>query len=99
MEELSFDVYFSANSFTIGISSSIEYICDTSDIVLGNSTEIGNGLFNLKNTSFTKSLNKNEYMSICYSYCVDSGLNICIHFPETYNMENFVECFQSFIEE
>ena len=74
-------------------------ICDTSDIVLGNSTEIGNGLFNLKNTSFTKSLNKNEYMSICYSYCVDSGLNICIHFPETYNMENFVECFQSFIEE
>lgn len=74
-------------------------VCDTSDIVLGSSTKVGEGMFNLKDTSFTKSLNKNEYMNICYSYCVDSGLNLCIHFPENYNMENFVECFQSFIEE
>ncbi|SMN18901.1 similar to Saccharomyces cerevisiae YPL272C Putative protein of unknown function [Maudiozyma saulgeensis] len=74
-------------------------ICDTSDIVLGATNNKREGLFNLKNTSFTKSLKKNEYMSLCYSYCNDSGLNLCIHFSDSYNMENFVECFQSFIEE
>ncbi|CAB4254179.1 similar to Saccharomyces cerevisiae YPL272C Putative protein of unknown function [Maudiozyma barnettii] len=74
-------------------------ICDTSDIVLGEAEQKREGLFNLKNTSFTKSLKKNEYMSLCYSYCNDTGLNLCIHFSDSYNMENFVECFQSFIEE
>ncbi|KAG0654433.1 hypothetical protein C6P45_003405 [Maudiozyma exigua] len=74
-------------------------ICDTSDIVLGENEKKREGLFNLKNTSFTKSLKTNEYMSLCYSYCNDTGLNLCIHFSDSYNMENFVECFQSFIEE
>lgn len=74
-------------------------ICDTSDIVLGNTKVKEDSQFNLKNTSFTKSLMSNECMSLCYSYCNDTGLNICIHFPDSYNMESFVECFQSFIDE
>ncbi|CCE65596.1 hypothetical protein TPHA_0M00180 [Tetrapisispora phaffii CBS 4417] len=54
--------------------------------------------FSVNNLNFTKSLSCNEFMSLFYSHNAQGGLNICIHYPDGYNMEAFVECFQSFIE-
>lgn len=53
----------------------------------------------IKSPGFTTSLSPNCLMSLSYTHCEEDGLNICIHYPDGYNMETFVDCFQSFIEE
>lgn len=53
----------------------------------------------IKSPGFTTSLSPNCLMSLSYTHCQEDGLNICIHYPDGYNMETFVDCFQSFIEE
>ncbi|SCW01492.1 LAFE_0E00826g1_1 [Lachancea fermentati] len=55
--------------------------------------------YHIKDVCLTSSRNSDAFMSISYCYSDEFGLNICIHYPEGYAMETFVECFQSFMEE
>ncbi|CCE64850.1 hypothetical protein TPHA_0J00260 [Tetrapisispora phaffii CBS 4417] len=52
----------------------------------------------LKDLSFTHSLVPDQFMSLSYTHCKSTGSNICIHFPEVYDLELFVEKFQNFID-
>lgn len=75
-------------------------INDVSEIALGSNSEINDdSKFSIKGSGFTRSLPPNALMSLSYTHCENKGLNICIHYPNGYNMESFVECFQSFIDE
>lgn len=58
-----------------------------------------NGGFKIRELNVTRSLSPNLFMSLSYTHTESNGLNICIHYPDRYNMESFVECFQSFMEE
>lgn len=58
-----------------------------------------NATFNIKDVCFTKSQNLETFMSLSCAFSERSGLNVCIHYPDGYNMDVFVECFQSFMEE
>ncbi|CCF56947.1 hypothetical protein KAFR_0B06510 [Kazachstania africana CBS 2517] len=69
---------------------------DTSEVSLGSGKR--DGKYILHNTNFTKSLRKNDFFSVSYTLCDNSGLNLCLQFPDDCDMEAFVECFQSFIE-
>lgn len=73
-------------------------INDVSDITTF-SNKHGTGRFSVRELNLTQSLSPSQFMSLSYTHNEDNGLNICIHYPEGYNMEPFVECFQSFIEE
>ncbi|CAI4052456.1 hypothetical protein N7582_005445 [Saccharomyces uvarum] len=71
-------------------------INDVSDISLSMSND--DKSFKIVSSGFTNSINRPTLMSLSYTYCEDMGLNICIHYPDSYNLESFVECFESFIE-
>lgn len=71
-------------------------INDVSDISLSMNGD--DKSFKIVSTGFTSSINRPTLMSLSYTYCEEMGLNICIHYPDSYNLESFVECFESFIE-
>ncbi|CCK70536.1 Pbi1p KNAG_0E02770 [Huiozyma naganishii CBS 8797] len=85
---------------TLGGSSNNGTFIQIYDTSLINVNEFGEpNSFMIRACNLTKSLNSEELMSLSYTYCEENGLNICIHYPENYKMESFVECFQSFLEE
>ncbi|EDO18092.1 hypothetical protein Kpol_1045p79 [Vanderwaltozyma polyspora DSM 70294] len=51
----------------------------------------------IKELNFTHSISNSDFMSLSYTYCKETGSNICIHYPDAYDMEKFVERFQSFV--
>lgn len=80
------------------VNTKLIQINDVSDIsFLPASKE--NGGFKVRELNVTRSLSPNLFMSLSYTHSEDNGLNICIHYPDRYNMESFVECFQSFVED
>ncbi|CCD25862.2 Pbi1p NDAI_0G00860 [Naumovozyma dairenensis CBS 421] len=82
----------------LGQNSKIIQINDTTEIMLGENDN-NNKAFTLTNPNFTRTLSGNEFMSVSFAICEETGLNVCIHYPDGYSMETFVECFQTFIEE
>lgn len=72
-------------------------INDVSDVEVDAGHEVA-GQFRMRELNMTQSLKPGQLMSLSYASS-ESGLNICIHYPEGYDMEAFVECFQSFLED
>lgn len=72
-------------------------INDVSDIPVDAHEDIS-GKFHMRELNMTQSLKPGQLMSLSYTHS-EKGLDICIHYPDGYNMESFVECFQSFIED
>lgn len=72
-------------------------INDVSDIQI-DAENVADGKFSVRELNLTQSLRPGQLMSLSYAHS-EKGLNICIHYPDSYNMEAFVECFQSFIED
>lgn len=72
-------------------------INDLSDIKIG-ADNVLDGKFHVRELNVTQSLRPGQLMSLSYTHS-EKGLNICIHYPDSYNMESFIECFQSFIED
>lgn len=70
---------------------------DVFDIPIDSNVDIA-GKFHMRELNLTQSLRPGQLMSLSYTRS-ENGLNICIHYPDGYNMESFVECFQSFIED
>lgn len=87
------------NDVDRGVDSKIIQIYDASEVFLGvEPDKVNQQSFSITSSNFTKSLSLTDLMSVSYTYCKGNGLNICIHYPDGYNMESFVECFQTFIE-
>lgn len=72
-------------------------INDVSEFSLDSNN--GTNGVSVRELSLTHSLSSSEFMSMSFSQCKETGTNICIHYPDSYNMENFVERFQQFIED
>ncbi|XDT02242.1 Alcohol acetyltransferase [Nakaseomyces glabratus] len=89
MKFTKYDEKFAPNTRLIKINDVSEVSFDDNDIRFPH----------IKSPGFTTSLSQNTLMSLSYTHCEEDGLNICIHYPDGYNMENFVDCFESFMEE
>lgn len=50
-----------------------------------------------KEIFFVKSENPESFMSLSFTYCELSGMNICIQYPEGYNMDDYVSNFETLI--
>lgn len=68
--------------------------------------EISDNINNLNTDSlhfeelcFTKNLKPNHLLSLLFASNDYTGLNICINHYKNYKMKDFVDCFQSFMEE
>ncbi|CCH58512.1 hypothetical protein TBLA_0A07220 [Henningerozyma blattae CBS 6284] len=55
-------------------------------------------LFHIEDLSLTRNLKKNQILSLSFASNNYNGLNLCINYSTEYKMKDFIDCFQSFME-